>query len=67
LWLAARQVDHEALDTALTASIRGYLFPLVALSLLIQVFRALRWRVELQNRSRGCPSCCSGRSCRSRT
>ena len=48
LWLAARQVDHEALDTALDRFDPRYLFPLVALSLLIQVFRALRWRVELQ-------------------
>lgn len=47
LWLAARQVDAEELHQALHRFDLRYLVPLVAISLLIQVFRALRWRVEL--------------------
>jgi uncharacterized protein (TIRG00374 family) len=47
LWLAARQVDSSELHTALHRFDARYLVPLVAISLLIQVFRALRWRVEL--------------------
>jgi len=46
-WLAARQVDMAELDRALDSFDLRYLVPLVSLSLLIQVFRALRWRVEL--------------------
>jgi uncharacterized protein (TIRG00374 family) len=48
LWLAARRVDHDALHTALHRFDASYVVPLVAISLLIQVFRALRWKVELR-------------------
>jgi uncharacterized protein (TIRG00374 family) len=47
-WLAARKVDHAALDEALDRFDPSYIVPLVVISLLIQVFRALRWKVELQ-------------------
>ena len=47
LWLAARQVNHDELHQALHRFDVRYLVPLVGISLLIQVFRALRWRVEL--------------------
>jgi hypothetical protein len=48
LWLAARQVDHAELHQAMHRFDVRYLAPLVAISLMIQVFRALRWRVELR-------------------
>lgn len=47
LWLAARQVDAAELLSALSGFSLLYLFPLVGISLLIQVFRAWRWRIEL--------------------
>jgi len=47
LWLAASQVDSAELLSALSGFSLPYLFPLVGISLLIQVFRAWRWRIEL--------------------
>jgi len=48
LWLAARQVDMSELVTAIERFDARYLVPLVLISLLIQVFRALRWKIELR-------------------
>ena len=48
LYLAAHHVNLSELHDALHRFDYRYLVPLVAISLLIQVFRALRWRVELQ-------------------
>lgn len=48
LWLAARQVQLAELRTALAAFDHWYVIPLVAISLAIQVFRALRWKIELK-------------------
>jgi len=47
LWLAARRVDVAELRQALAGFHHGFLVPLVAISLLIQVFRAWRWQIEL--------------------
>ena len=47
LWLAGRQVDATELEDALSGFSLPYLVPLVSISLLIQVFRAWRWRIEL--------------------
>jgi uncharacterized protein (TIRG00374 family) len=47
LWLAARHVDPGELKTALAGFNVLYLVPAVAISLLIQVFRAWRWKIEL--------------------
>ena len=48
LWLAARQVDATELGHALSRFDTRYLVPLVLISLLIQVSRAVRWKIELQ-------------------
>ena len=47
LWLAARKVAFSELVEALARFDLRYLVPLVLISLAIQVFRALRWKIEL--------------------
>ncbi len=48
LWLAARQVRTDELGAALSRFDPRYLVPLVLISLMIQVFRAWRWQIELR-------------------
>ena len=48
LVLAFRNVDHEQLRDAFAHLDARWLVPAVALSLLIQVFRAWRWQLELR-------------------
>ena len=47
LWMAARHVDLNELRVALAGFNLLYLIPAVTVSLLIQVFRAWRWKIEL--------------------
>ena len=47
LWLAARKVEVAELTEALSRFDLRYLVPLILISLAIQVFRALRWKIEL--------------------
>jgi uncharacterized protein (TIRG00374 family) len=47
LWMAARHVDPTELREALVSFNLLYLIPAVAVSLLIQIFRAWRWKIEL--------------------
>jgi len=47
LWMAARHVDPEELGQALAGFNLLYLVPAVAVSLMIQIFRAWRWKIEL--------------------
>ncbi len=47
LWMAARHVDPDELATALAGFNLLYLIPAVAVSLLIQIVRAWRWKIEL--------------------
>jgi uncharacterized protein (TIRG00374 family) len=47
LWLAARRVEMTELRTALAGFEWRYLVLLVLISLLIQIFRAWRWKLEL--------------------
>jgi uncharacterized protein (TIRG00374 family) len=47
LWLAARRVDWGEVGAALQGFDRGWLVAAVVVSLLIQVLRALRWKLEL--------------------
>ena len=47
LWLAARRVNWEEVADALHGFDRGWLVVAVIISLLIQVLRAVRWKLEL--------------------
>lgn len=48
LFLAFRNVAFDQLGEALGRFHLGYLAPAIAISLLLQVFRAWRWQIELQ-------------------
>ncbi len=47
LWLAARRVESAEIVDALVRFDRFYLTLAILISLLIQIFRALRWKIEL--------------------
>ena len=47
LWLAARRVDWREVGDALKGFDPAWLIVALAISLLIQVLRALRWQLEL--------------------
>jgi uncharacterized protein (TIRG00374 family) len=47
LWFAVREVHGEELRDAFALFNAWYLIPLVLISLMIQVFRAWRWQIEL--------------------